>query len=219
MILYDYYRKRKSVLFRSRANLQDIPNHSTPKGWFNIAMFRSQRVVPMSSVVPPPKKSSNSSMKNHPPASLCDIIDTMAIIYNATFQKKNTNILTKEELRLLYRIVDESSETFRRIDHTISEISKDDPFDIHTIPQIVLVLYEILWQYHHHEFTLEVIFHLVKYLMVTILESSVLPLPHYEKSVANKLVDVAMELLTLHHVHKIVPKAETGCIWCMPKMV
>jgi hypothetical protein len=138
-----------------------------------------------------------------------NILTTLQDAVNANYT------LTIQDKKLLQAMMNNNPNCFDDIDATISDIIQDGKVDIHDIPKIVLLVSQ-LFQLHFNVKNVDMT-SIVKFVVHVILE--ILPIPHIEVSIAEKLADTSIDLLAtnLNYIeHSIENIASSSC--CRPKI-
>jgi hypothetical protein len=118
-------------------------------------------------------------------------INVSEIVLNS-LQNPSTVLADKEKVFLKY-LLNDSPESLQKIDAAIDEIMSDGKIDFHDIPQIIFVISNIVKNSKIK--TSADMVSIVQFIIDSILDSGLLPIPNFEVEILKKVVDSSMGLL------------------------
>lgn len=122
-------------------------------------------------------------------------IDVMSILYNRTVVKPVVE-LTPTDITVIHKMISDNPEMFRKIDAAIIEMIRDGRLDFHDIPQIIFIITTLIKQ--QPVITSDNAFKIIKFIIYSILDAGVLPIPQFEIDVAKRVADASLDLLIIN---------------------
>jgi hypothetical protein len=114
----------------------------------------------------------------------------------------NNNVgieLTKAEIEYLKIIINKQPDLFDNINNSINSIISDGKIDLHDIPEIILLISNIINSHIIENLIEDVgLINIVKFIIDSIIDSNLLPIPVIEKIIIKKIVDTSISLLKLN---------------------
>ncbi len=136
-------------------------------------------------------------------------IENLASIF--TEFNLNSLKLSKEEIDYIKLLLSDSPELFKKIEDNINIIIKDDKLDIHDIPQLILLITSVVKiDYKNMNKKIDII-NVIEYIINTIIESGILPLPQCDVPVVKNIIFSSLELL---RTNTNIKKSFFNCFSC-----
>lgn len=112
--------------------------------------------------------------------------------------EKYALVLTPNEKTYIQSVLREQPEILTNIQATIQDIVSDGKIDLHDIPKIVLLVSQIMKNHIIENAVRNVsVISVVKFLVDSILDSGLLPLPKVEIDLLRRVFDSSIELLQM----------------------
>jgi hypothetical protein len=105
--------------------------------------------------------------------------------------------LNKEEIEYIQSLLSDNPEIFTKMEAAINDIMKDGKIDIHDIPQIVVLVSTIMHVNFISVCKKVDLLNVIEYMMYTIIESGILPIPPIEYPILEKIISSSIQLLKM----------------------
>lgn len=106
--------------------------------------------------------------------------------------------LSDQEIEYVRYLLSDNPEIFQKIQSAIEEIMKDGQIDLHDLPQIVVLVSNIMHVNFISVSKKVDILNVIEYIMDTIIESGFLPIPAVELPILERIVNSSITLLRMN---------------------
>lgn len=124
-----------------------------------------------------------------------NIIDI--VCKNINIEKYSIN-LNEHEINYIKNLTKNNPEIFTDVQKTIDDIMSDGKIDLHDLPKIILLISQIVKSHVIENAVKNIdIISVIRFVMDSLLDSGLLPLPNIELQLIKKIVDSSLDLLKM----------------------